>query len=161
MASLGAFNAAPPEAAERDVLSCCQARSFARLIVDGRPYPDAAALHAAIDGAFATLTWDDIAEAMDGHPRIGERTASAASAAEQAGATAAGDDVRRALAAGNAAYEDRFGHVYLVCASGRSGAELLTDLRARLGNNPMAERAVARQELRKITSLRLAKLLSL
>src|ERR1700722_18829884 len=112
MASLGAFNAAPPEAAERDVLSCCQARSFARLIVGGRPYPDAAALHTAIDGAFATLTWDDIAEAMDGHPRIGERTASAASAAEQAGATAAGDDVRRALTAGNAAYEDRFGHVY-------------------------------------------------
>jgi len=161
MASLGAFNAAPPEAAERDVLGCCQARSFARLIADGRPYPDAVALHAAIDSAFEALAWDDIAEAMSGHPRIGERTASAASAAEQAGATAAGDDVRQALAAGNAAYEDRFGHVYLVCAAGRSGAELLTDLRARLGNTPAAERSVARQELRKITSLRMAKLLSL
>jgi 2-oxo-4-hydroxy-4-carboxy-5-ureidoimidazoline decarboxylase len=161
MASLAAFNAAPHEAAEHDALSCCQARSFARLIADGRPYPDAAALHAAIDTAFEALNWDDIAEAMDGHPRIGERTASAASAAEQAGATAAGGDVRQALAAGNTAYEDRFGHVYLVCAAGRSGAELLTDLRARLGNTPQAERAVARQELRKITSLRMTKLLSL
>jgi len=161
MADLGAFNAAPHDAAEHDVLTCCDSRSFAKLIADGRPYRDVAALDAAIHSAFDALTWDDIVEAMRGHPRIGERTTSAASAAEQATAAAAGDEVRQAIAAGNVAYEQRYGHVFLICASGRSGPEILTDLRARLLNDPISERAVARQELMKITRLRLAKLLSL
>lgn len=161
MADLGAFNAAPHDAAEHDVLTCCESRSFARLISDGRPYQDAVALNAAIDTAFAALTWDDIVEAMNGHPRIGERTGSAAAAAEQARAATAGDDVRQAIAAGNLAYEDRFGHVFLICAAGRSGPDILTDLRVRLRNTPAAERAVARQELSKITRLRLMKLLGL
>jgi 2-oxo-4-hydroxy-4-carboxy-5-ureidoimidazoline decarboxylase len=160
MADLSAFNAAPHEAAEHDVLTCCESRSFAKLIADGRPYQDAAALHTAIDTAFETLTWDDITEAMNGHPRIGDRTRGQ-SAAEQAGATTAGDEVRKALAAGNVAYEERFCHVFLICAAGRSGLELLTELQARLGNTPISERAVARQELRKITGLRMTKLLSL
>jgi len=161
MADLGAFNTAPHDTAEHDVLTCCESRSFARLIADGRPYRDAAALYAAIDSAFDALTWDDIVEAMEGHPRIGERTTSAASAAEQATAATAGDGIRQAIAAGNVAYAERFGHVFLICASGRSGQEILADLRARLRNNPIAERAVARQELMQITRLRLTKLLSL
>jgi 2-oxo-4-hydroxy-4-carboxy-5-ureidoimidazoline decarboxylase len=161
MADLGAFNTAPYDAAEHDVLTCCESRSFAKLIADGRPYRDAAALDTAIDSAFAALTWDDIVEAMEGHPRIGERTTSAASAAEQATAATAGDEVRQAIAAGNVTYEERFGHVFLICASGRTGQEILTDLQVRLRNSPISERAVARQELRQITRLRLAKLLSL
>jgi 2-oxo-4-hydroxy-4-carboxy-5-ureidoimidazoline decarboxylase len=161
MADLGAFNAAPHDAAEHDLLTCCDSRSFAKLIADGRPYRDMAALDAAVYSAFDALTWGDIVEAMRGHPRIGERTTSAASAAEQATAAAAGDEVRQAIATGNVAYERRFGHVFLICASGRSGPEILTDLRARLLNDPISERAVARQELTKITRLRLAKLLSL
>jgi 2-oxo-4-hydroxy-4-carboxy-5-ureidoimidazoline decarboxylase len=160
MADLGAFNAAPHDAAEHDVLTCCESRSFAKLIADGRPYRDMAALNVAACSAFDALTWDDIVEAMNGHPRIGERTASAASAAEQASAATAGDEVRQAIAAGNLAYEERFGHVFLICASGRSGPEILADLRDRLLDDPEAERAVARQELMKITRLRLAKLLS-
>jgi 2-oxo-4-hydroxy-4-carboxy-5-ureidoimidazoline decarboxylase len=157
--SLDAFNAAAGEAAERDVLACCASAAFAKAIAGGRPYEDAAALHAAIDTAFAALSWDDIVEGMNAHPRIGERSAGP-SAAEQSGAAAASDEVRRALAEGNLAYEERFGHVYLICATGLSGQEMLDQLQARLENDQSSERAVARQELLKITRLRMTKLLS-
>ena len=70
-----------------------------------------------------------------------------------------GDDVRAALAEGNRAYEERFGHVYLVCATGRSGPELLAVLRSRLRNDPAYERTVVRDELGKINRLRLQRLL--
>jgi 2-oxo-4-hydroxy-4-carboxy-5-ureidoimidazoline decarboxylase len=160
--TLAAFNAASPQAAERDVLACCASRSFAKLIADGRPYREPAELQAAVGTAFSTLSWDDIVESMNAHPRIGDRTPGGGwSAAEQSGAASANDQVRRALAAGNASYEERFGHVFLICATGLSGQEMLTQLRARLGNDDETERAVVRQELLKITRLRMTKLLSL
>jgi 2-oxo-4-hydroxy-4-carboxy-5-ureidoimidazoline decarboxylase len=162
VATLEAFNAAPPQAAERDVLACCASGPFAKLVVDGRPYRDGAAVMAAVDAAFGALSWDDIVEAMNAHPRIGDRApAGGWSAAEQSGAASAGEAVRRALAAGNLAYEQRFGHVFLICASGLSGQEMLTQLEARLGNSVPAERPVVRQELLKITRLRMTKLLGL
>lgn len=161
-ATLAAFNAASPEAAERDVLACCASGTFARAIAAGRPYPDAAALQSAVDTAFRALSWDDIAEAMSGHPRIGDRVASGGwSAAEQSGAASASEAVRQGLLDGNLAYEERFGYVFLICASGLSGQDMLDRLRARLGHDPQAERAVVREELRKITWLRLTKLLTL
>jgi 2-oxo-4-hydroxy-4-carboxy-5-ureidoimidazoline decarboxylase len=159
--TLAAFNAAPPQVAERDVLACCASGSLAKLIVDGRPYRDEATVMNAVDAAFTTLSWDDIVESMNAHPRIGDRTPGGGwSAAEQSGAASAGEAVRRALAEGNLAYEKRFGHVFLICASGLSGQEMLTQLEARLGNNHQAERSVVRQELLKITRLRMTKLLS-
>src|SRR5271169_776889 len=89
-ATLSSFNAAPAQDAERDVLACCASTAFAKAIADGRPYRDRAALRAAIDAAFAALTWGDIVESMNGHPRIGDRAASSGmSAAEQSGAAAA------------------------------------------------------------------------
>jgi 2-oxo-4-hydroxy-4-carboxy-5-ureidoimidazoline decarboxylase len=161
-ASLRSFNAAPAQAAERDVLACCASKAFAKVITDGRPYRDAAALLAAVDAAFDALTWDDIVETMNGHPRIGDRAANGGiSAAEQSGAAAASDQVRQGLAEGNLAYEKRFGHIFLICASGLSGQEMLTKLRTRLGNDQDAERAVVRAELLKITRLRMTKLLGL
>ena len=161
-ATLGSFNAAPAREAERDVLACCASRAFAKTITDGRPYPDPAALLAAVDAAFETLSWDDIVESMNGHPRIGDRTASGGmSAAEQSGAAAATDEVRQGLAAGNVSYERRFGHIFLICASGLSGPEMLTQLRTRLDNDQDAERTVVRAELRRITRLRMTKLLNL
>ncbi len=160
VATLAAFNAALPEAAERDLLACCASRSFARRIASGRPYPNPAAVQAAVGTAFAALSWDDIVESMNAHPRIGDRVrAGGWSAAEQSGAGSASDQVRQALADGNLAYEQRFGHVFLICASGLSGQDMLGQLRARLGHDPQAERAVVREELLKITRLRLAKLL--
>jgi 2-oxo-4-hydroxy-4-carboxy-5-ureidoimidazoline decarboxylase len=158
---LAAFNAAPPEAAERDLLACCASGRFAQAIAGGRPYQDPDALRAAVDAAFAALSWDDIVESMSAHPRIGDRPAGAGwSAAEQSGAAAASDQVRQGLAEGNLAYEKRFGHVFLVCASGLSGQQMLDQLRTRLKNDPQAERTVVRRELQKITQLRLAKLLA-
>jgi 2-oxo-4-hydroxy-4-carboxy-5-ureidoimidazoline decarboxylase len=152
------FNAAPGEAATREVLACCASTAFATLITDGRPYPDADALDAAAGTAFEALTWDDIVEAMNAHPRIGARTGGI-SAAEQAGATAAGAAVRQALVTGNQAYEERFGHVFLICATGLSGEEMLDALRRRLRNSAGTEQAVVKEELLKITRLRLRKLL--
>ena len=161
-AALSVFNAAPARDAERDVLACCASRAFAKAIADGRPYRDPAALLAAVDTAFEALSWDDIVEAMSEHPRIGDRAVRGGmSAAEQAGAAAASDEVRQGLADGNVAYEQRFGRVFLICASGLSGQEMLTQLLARLENDEEAERTVVRAELRKITRLRMTKLLSL
>jgi 2-oxo-4-hydroxy-4-carboxy-5-ureidoimidazoline decarboxylase len=158
--ALAAFNAASAEVAERDVLACCESRSFARRIVGDRPYRDLGALQDAVTAAFEALTWDDIVESMNAHPRIGDRVrAGGWSASEQSGAASAGEKVRQALADGNLAYEERFGHVFLICAAGLSGQDMLDQLRARLGHDPDAERAVVREELLKITRLRLAKLL--
>jgi 2-oxo-4-hydroxy-4-carboxy-5-ureidoimidazoline decarboxylase len=158
--ALAVFNAASPPEAERDLLACCASRAFARIMAGGRPYRDQDAAGTAADAAFRAMSWDDIAESMNAHPRIGDRVAAGSrSAAEQSGASAASDTVRQELADGNAAYEQRFGHVFLVCASGLSGQEMLDQLQARLGHDPAAERAVVREELRKITRLRLAKLL--
>jgi 2-oxo-4-hydroxy-4-carboxy-5-ureidoimidazoline decarboxylase len=116
-------------------------------------------LQAAVNAAFEALSWDDIVESMNAHPRIGDRArAGGWSATEQSGVASASDRVRQALSDGNVAYEQRFGHVFLVCASGLSGQDMLGQLRARLGHDPQAERAVVREELLKITRLRLAKL---
>ena len=160
--TLGSFNAAPAQDAERTVWACCASSAFAEAIADGRPYPDAAALLAAVDATFAALNWDDIVESMNEHPRIGDRAVRAGmSAAEQSGAAAASDEVRQALAGGNLAYEQRFGHIFLICASGLSGLQMLDQLRSRLENDEEAERSVVRDELRKITRLRMTKMLTL
>jgi 2-oxo-4-hydroxy-4-carboxy-5-ureidoimidazoline decarboxylase len=152
--SLAAFNALPPPDAEEALLSCCRSRAFAALVAAGRPYGSASALVTAIEAAFASLTWADVLEAMSGHPRIGDRAAGA-SAREQAGVA---DASRAALVAGNAEYEERFGHVFLICATGLTGEEMLAALRERLSNDAGAERAVATAELLKITVLRARKL---
>ena len=152
--SLTSFNAASAADAEAAMLSCCGSTALARRMAAGRPYATADDLVAAIESAFTTLTWDDILEAMAGHPRIGDRV-SGQSAAEQSGV---GDSSRARLLAGNTAYEQRFGHVFLICAAGLSGADMLARLHERLANTPGEERAVATAELRQITVLRALKL---
>ena len=153
--SLAAFNAAPARDATAAMLACCASRRFAAAMAAGRPYPSTAAALAAVDAAFASLTWPDVLEAMDGHPRIGARV-SGQSASEQSGVA---DGTRGALIAGNAAYENRFGHAFLICATGLSGDQMLAALEERLKNNEEMERTVATTELRTITLLRVAKAL--
>lgn len=162
---LAAVNAQPGAAAERALLDCCASPAWAGRLAAGRPYQDRGALTAAADAALAGLPWPEVERALAAHPRIGERPAGGArdagwSRREQSGVDAADPVTREALAAGNEEYERRFGHVYLVCAAGRSGDELLALLRARLGNDPDAERAVVREELRRIMRLRLDRLLA-
>jgi 2-oxo-4-hydroxy-4-carboxy-5-ureidoimidazoline decarboxylase len=151
LASLNAASAADAEAA---MLSCCGSRSFASSMAAGRPYGSADALLAAISSTFTTLTFDDVMEAMRSHPRIGER-ASGQSAAEQSGVTEAS---RAAFADANRAYEQRFGYVFLICAAGLSGEEMLARLRDRLSHDFDTERVVARAELFHITVQRARKL---
>jgi 2-oxo-4-hydroxy-4-carboxy-5-ureidoimidazoline decarboxylase len=152
--SVSSFNALPEAEAEAALLSCCGSRELARAVTAGRPYASFDALAAAIEAEFAALSWPDVLEAMAEHPRIGDRV-TGAPAAEQSGVT---DDSRALLVAGNAEYEERFGHVFLICATGLSGQDMLAALRERLNHDPGMERAVAARELLKITVLRARKL---
>lgn len=153
--NLASFNAAATQDAAAVLLSCCSSRRFAAALAAGRPYASLAAVEAAVAATFESLDWADVLEAMAGHPRIGDRAAGQP-AAEQSGVD---DSSLAALAAGNRAYEERFGHVFLICATGLSGEEMLRALRERIGNDPFSERKVATVELREITVLRVRKAL--
>jgi 2-oxo-4-hydroxy-4-carboxy-5-ureidoimidazoline decarboxylase len=158
---LPAFNAMPGRRAREMLLGCCRAGRWAEKVAAGRPYTS---LDSLLTQAAAALTDEDVTEALAGHPRIGDASASAHSSwsrGEQAGVSGSGDAILAELAAGNRAYEERFGHIYLVCAAGRSAAELLAILRDRLRNDPDAERQATRVELRKINELRLMKLVGI
>jgi 2-oxo-4-hydroxy-4-carboxy-5-ureidoimidazoline decarboxylase len=161
------LNELPAPAASRELLACCSASSWADRMAAGRPYrsaEDAIRQSAAI---VASLTEPELAEALAGHPRIGERPAvghgparsAAWSAREQSGVTGADAETAQALADGNLEYERRFGHIYLVCASGRTGPQLLALLRGRLANDDVTEWQVVRSELQKINEIRLGRLL--
>lgn len=154
--TLASFNTAATQDAVAVMLSCCASRRFAAAMAAGRPYASAAAVEDAIAAAFGSLDWADVLEALGEHPRIGARV-SGQSAAEQSGVA---DASRAALADGNMEYEERFGHVFLICATGLSGSQMLAALRERLSNDPYTERAVATAELRKITVLRVRKALA-
>jgi 2-oxo-4-hydroxy-4-carboxy-5-ureidoimidazoline decarboxylase len=147
---------------------CCGSRRWAEAMERGRPYASEPALLAAAERAFDALGSEDWLEAFSHHPRIGDRGALAArfaataawSASEQGAVAGAKEDVLDALLRGNREYESRFGHIFIVCATGRSAPEMLELLRARLANEPAAELAIAAGEQRKITAIRLAKLLA-
>lgn len=138
----------------------CSSTIWARRVLAAAPFRDTEALLDRADRVLVELPDAEIDAALDGHPRIGGRVDNASSAREQAGVATAGDGIRAELAAKNREYEDRFGYVYLVCASGRSADELLAILTERLENDPETERRVMRNELGKINRLRLERLLS-
>ena len=123
-----------------------------------RPFRDLEHARRAADRIWRSLPREDWLEAFRSHPRIGDRSASRSAALEQAGVRSAPAGVREALAAGNRAYEERFGRIFLVCASGKTAAEMLALLEERLANDPETELEVAAEEQRKITQLRLEKL---
>jgi 2-oxo-4-hydroxy-4-carboxy-5-ureidoimidazoline decarboxylase len=172
MPSVEEFNRLADDAARQALRHCCSSGRWLDALVAGRPYPDVATLLAVSDAAVAELSEADLREAMAGHPRIGDRRVVAGavrgagnaepaswSSREQAGVGGADDDLLQALADGNRAYEQRFGHVYLACATGRDAAELLTFLHSRLGNDRETEFGVVASELAKINQIRLRKLL--
>ena len=138
--------------------TCCDAPSWAARTTARRPFGSLATLLEIADQELAATSEADVDVALAAHPSIGERSESADSRREQAGALAAGSDVLDALAAGNRAYEEKFGHVYLVCASGKGAEELLAVLDSRLDNDQDTERTVLRGELAAITRLRLTRL---
>jgi 2-oxo-4-hydroxy-4-carboxy-5-ureidoimidazoline decarboxylase len=143
-------------------MPCCTSRRWVSGLVSGRPYARLDRLVAASDALLAKLDWAELESVLASHPRIGERVSAGDRAAgwsrqEQAGAATAANPVREQLATANTAYEQRFGHVFLICATGLSAEAMLAALRSRLRNDPVAEREVVRGELAKIVRLRLAK----
>jgi 2-oxo-4-hydroxy-4-carboxy-5-ureidoimidazoline decarboxylase len=146
---------------------CCGASRWVDAMLARRPFGSDAALFAIADEAWSQMGRGDVLEALEHHPRIGadmdelrKRYGSTASwaAAEQAGAGAANEATLLALRDGNLRYEARFGHIFVVCATGKTAAEMLALLEARMSNEADAELAVAAGEQAKITRIRLEKL---
>lgn len=168
MSALARLNALPAEEAEREFLACCGSPAWARRMAAARPFADAEALMERADAAWWDLDESDWRAAFRAHPRIGETKAQAGqtgraqawSSGEQAGMRSAADATRAALAEGNAAYEARFGYIYIVCATGRTADGMLALLRSRLRNDAETEIRVAAEEQRRITRIRLEKLLA-
>lgn len=157
----------PPDRAARLLSDCCGSTRWVAAMVARRPFGSIERLLAAADDTWRSLDENDWREAFSHHPRIGEQRGPAEqsergaawAAREQAGVGGASADTRMSLARANREYEHRFGYIYIVCASGRSADELLADATNRLRNAPETEISVAAEEQRKITRLRLQKLL--
>lgn len=160
---LSRLNALPRPSLERELHGCLGVNRWSRDVADRQPYDTVDELRTVADEAARTLTSGEVDEALSGHPRIGERPEgpnASASRTEQAGVDRQDRELADALYEGNVAYEERFGHIFLICASELSGEEILTQLRARLANDAETERRVVADELRKITLLRVERLLA-
>ena len=166
--TLDDLNALPEPAAIDAFTKCCGAHRWAAQMAHARPFENAAALYAAADAIWEKLAKDDWLEAFTHHPKIGDMDSLRAKFAntkewasgEQAGTASASEATLQGLADGNRDYEDRFGYIFIVCATGKSAEEMLGLLRARLGNEPAHELRVAAAEQAKITRIRLEKLLA-
>jgi 2-oxo-4-hydroxy-4-carboxy-5-ureidoimidazoline decarboxylase len=168
MDALSRLNDLPAAEARAELLRCCGSSSWVLAMLARRPFADAAALYDASDTVWRSLGPADWREAFAHHPRIGDKDVLRSRFAatpqweqgEQAGVQGAAEELLTALAEGNQAYEERFGYIFIVCATGKSAAEMLVLLLARLGHSPQEELAIAAEEQAKITRLRLTKLLS-
>lgn len=161
------LDAMKPERAVRLLGDCCGSTRWVSAMVARRPFGSMERILTAADDVWRSLGPDDWREAFSHHPRIGEQRSGAHqsergaawAAGEQSGMSEAQDETRRSLARANREYEQRFGYIYIVCATGRTAKELLANVTERLGNDPDTELAVAAEEQRRITRLRLEKLL--
>ena len=165
MPSIQWFNDLDPARAREALQACCASSSWIEQLESGRPYAGQEDLAGIGRKAAQELPWDGIQEALAAHPRIGDRprgdsTEAGWSRGEQSGAATADDQTRAALAEANRAYEERFGHVFLICATGLSAEQMLAEARRRLGNDAATERAETTRELAKIVELRLRKLVA-
>ncbi|MBI2956800.1 MAG: allantoicase [Acidobacteria bacterium] len=163
-AGLQRLNELPAAEAEAALLACCGSANWSRAMLRRRPFASVEALLRASDETWQKLGHEDWLEAFSAHPRIGERKAGSEPSAEwsqseQSSAAPAGEKLRAALAEANRAYEARFGHIFIVCATRKTAEEMLALLRQRLHNDPAAELRIAAEEQRRITALRLEKLL--
>jgi 2-oxo-4-hydroxy-4-carboxy-5-ureidoimidazoline decarboxylase len=165
--TLDELNSLPELEARSALERCCGAQAWVAAMCAARPFRDAADLEQASARAEAGLGRADWLEAFAHHPRIGDREAlrrrfamtAAWASDEQRGAASASEATLAALERGNRAYEERFGYGFIVCATGKSADEMLVLLESRLGNAADDELAIAAGEQRKITRLRLEKLL--
>jgi len=166
--SLQWLNKLSPDDARAEFLKCCGCERWAAAMSEARPFDTIDSIFVTGDQIWRSLGSEDWLEAYRAHPRIGEKKAEVQqsqraeswSAQEQSGVTNSADAIKTALADANTRYENRFGFIFIVCASGKSASEILAILNSRLQNDPQAELSVAAEEQRKITRLRLEKLLS-
>lgn len=137
----------------------CSSSAWASKLLAQRPYATAEALFLASDAAMAELTAEDLAEAMAGHPPIGRpKAGDPTSSREQSGMAGASAELKAEMLELNLAYQDRFGHVFLICATGKTGEQMRDAIRARIENSPEQEREIVRTELGKINRIRLTRL---
>ena len=158
------LNALDEESAARQFLRCCGSSRWARRMAAARPFASADAMALEADAVWAALQRDDWLEAFAAHPKIGAGGAGGEetgrwSDQEQAGVASAAEATRRRLAEANREYQARFGYIFIVCATGRTAGEMLDILERRLKNDGAGEIQVAAEEQRRITRLRLARLL--
>jgi 2-oxo-4-hydroxy-4-carboxy-5-ureidoimidazoline decarboxylase len=163
--ALHRFNGLDGAAARTMLLACCASSRWARAVADARPYATLGDLLDAADAACRELSDADVSEALDAHPRIGDKaqgqsTEAQWSRAEQAAVGDGDARTREEISDGNVAYERQFGRVFLIRAAGRSPAEILAELRRRLGNDPETERREVADQLCQITRLRVERLLA-
>lgn len=159
MPGLARFNAADDDVALALLREVCASAAWARELLARRPYPDAEALLGASDAAVAALGTDDLDEAMAGHPPIGRPApGDPVSAREQRGMAGAPAGLRAEMLELNLAYQEKFGHVFLICATGLTADHLYDAIRNRMDNTPEREREIVRGELGRINRLRLARL---
>ncbi|MFE1248321.1 2-oxo-4-hydroxy-4-carboxy-5-ureidoimidazoline decarboxylase [Streptomyces sp. NPDC058735] len=156
---LARFNALEEHAALTALHEACASTTWAKRLLAARPYATREDLYSASDAATAELTDTDLDEAMAGHPPIGRpRPGDPTSAREQRGMAGASDALKAEMLELNLAYQERFGHVFLICATGRTGEQMRDAVRDRIGNTPEREREIVRTELGKINRIRLARL---
>jgi 2-oxo-4-hydroxy-4-carboxy-5-ureidoimidazoline decarboxylase len=163
--ALGRWNGLGLEEAAEEILPCCGSKAWARATASRRPILDEAALLAASDEVWGSLTESDWNEAFRSHPRIGESPLQARNPAksaawsgeEQRKVGTASEDFKLALAEGNSAYEQRFHRIFIVCATGKCAAEILEILRRRLRNDEATELLEAVEQQRQIAQVRLRK----
>lgn len=165
---LGELNNLDPADCKTALTRCCGATKWVDLVVSARPYEDMSAFNGLVDKFYSQLEENDWLEAFTHHPRIGDvdslrekfATTAAWSGSEQGQVTGASDQVLVDLKNGNDEYFDRFGFIFIVCATGKSAGEMLSLLNSRLNNTREQELAIAAEEQRKIMHLRLEKLLT-
>ena len=166
---LARWNHSSPTEAAEELLPCCGSPAWAERLAGRRPFPDTSSLLTSSDGVWLSLPPSGWLQAFDSHPRIGEAAAkvpvaarsSAWSQQEQRQAAAALDCAKQQLAEANRAYEEKFGHIFIVCATGKPAAEILEILCRRMHNDRDTELREAAEQQRQITQLRLKKWLGL
>ena len=166
--TLDQLNRLSAEQAKAELLKCCGSTAWATRMCDARPFADNDSLTAQADTTWKSLNEADWLEAFRAHPKIGETKAATHqspqaqswSTQEQSGVTDAARETIDELAQQNRDYEARFGFIFIICATGKSPAEMLAILQSRIGNDRHDEILIAAEEQRKITRLRLEKLLS-
>lgn len=160
-----AFNAMDDDTARGRLLTCLDVPRWADEVLAARPFEDLGQIEDRMVAAASTMTDEELEQALARHPRIGERADAAKhdaalSTNEQAGVDRGDPDLAHRLVEGNRAYEERFGRVFIIRAAGRSGRDILDQLRSRMGNSDEAERAETINQLTQIALLRVREVLS-